>query len=46
MGTLYIKFKLGRNHFAHNYTETIHVASKPNLLKFQLGAGFVPMTYK
>ena len=34
MGTIYIKSNLGITHFAHNYMETSHVASKPKLLKF------------
>ena len=33
MGTIYIKSNLGITHFAHNYMETSHVASKPKLLK-------------
>ena len=33
MGTIYIKSNLGITHFAHNYMETLHVASKPKLLK-------------
>ena len=33
MGTIYIKPKLGITHFAHNYMETSHVASKPKFLK-------------
>ena len=33
MGTIYIKSRLGIIHFAHNYMETAHVASKPKLLK-------------
>ena len=34
MDTIYIKSNLGITHFAHNYMETSHVASKPKLLKF------------
>ena len=30
---IYIKSKFDISHFAHNYTETSHVASKPKLLK-------------
>ena len=30
---IYIKSKLGITHFAHNYMETSHVASKPKFLK-------------
>ena len=30
---IHIKSKLGITHFAHNYMETSHVASKPKLLK-------------
>ena len=33
MGTVFIKSQLGITHFAHNYMETSHVASKPKLLK-------------
>ena len=33
MGTIYVKSKLGITHFAHNYMETSHIASKPKLLK-------------
>ena len=28
---IYIKFKLGITHFAHNYMEILHVAFKPKL---------------
>ena len=42
----YVKFQLGVTHFAHNYMETSHVNSKPKLLKFYLGAGFEPTTYR
>ena len=34
MDTIYIKSNLGITHFAHNYMETSHVASKPKLLNF------------
>ena len=33
---MYIKSKLGITHFAHNYMETSHVASKPNRLYLDL----------
>ena len=38
----YVKFKLGINHFTHNYMETSHVTSKIKLFTFQLGAGLNP----
>ena len=46
MGIIYVKSKLGITHFAHNYMETSHVASKPTLLKLYLGAGFEPTTFR
>ena len=36
MGTIYIKFKLGITHFAHNYMETSLVASNSKTLAQKL----------